>query len=154
MKLVRTTTIGVIAAALLGLASAPPATAAGDTGGTATDPTLCTTNHSVYQVDTTVNAHLDGQDVVIDLSAGLFRTRTRIVVLVNDEYIGETYCGSAYYADRWSVGDRVFLRMKPARPGDALRVAVIGGTPGGSLGSRYGQYSLLEERLSAPGSER
>lgn len=153
MTLLRTLTTGVIAAALLGLATASPATAS-DAGGTATDSTVCSTNHSVAGVDTSVNAHLDGQDVVIDLSAGLFRTRTRIVVLVNDEYIGETYCGSAYYADRWSVGDRVFLRMKPAKPGDALRVAVIGGTPGGSLGSRYGQHSLLEERLSAPGSER
>ncbi|MCJ1684197.1 hypothetical protein [Rathayibacter sp. VKM Ac-2928] len=154
MKLIRTTTIGVIAAVLLGLASAPPATAADDTGGTATDSTLCTTNHSVYKADTTVKAHLDGTDVVIDVSAGLFRTRTRIVVLVNDEYIGETYCGTAYYAHRWSAGDRVFMRMGPAKPGDEVRVAVIGGRPGEPIGSRFGQYSLLEERLSTPGSER
>lgn len=153
MTLLRTVTAGVIAAALLGLAIAPPATAS-DTGGTGTESSLCSANHSVAGVDTSVHAHLDGTDVVIDLSAGLFRTRTRIVVLVNDEYLGETYCGSAYYAARWSVGDRVFLRMGTAKPGDEVRVAVIAGRPGESLGSRSGQYDLFAERLGATGSER
>ncbi|NQX16699.1 hypothetical protein [Rathayibacter sp. VKM Ac-2857] len=149
MKPLRTFTIGVIAAALLGLASAPPATAAASDPSGTPDSSLVPIDGSVSHADTSIHAHLLDGDVVIDMSAGLLQSRTRIVVLVNDRYVGETYFGSAYYATRWSVGDRVFLRMGPARAGDEVRVAVIGGRPGESLGSRFGQYDLFDERLPA-----
>ena len=153
MKLLRTVTTGVIAAALLGLAPAPFAMAATGDPGPGEDPSLVPINGSVSHADTSIHAHLLDGDVVIDMSAGLVQSRTRIVMLVNDRYVGETYLDSAYYASRWAVGDRVFLRMGPAGPGDELRVAVIGGRPGEPLGSRFGQYDLLKERLSATGSE-
>ncbi|NRG41108.1 hypothetical protein GTU73_18105 [Rathayibacter sp. VKM Ac-2804] len=148
MMLLRTVTIGVIASALLGLASATPATAAAaGAGATPQDPYLAPVGGSVSHVDDSIHAHLEGGDVVIDLSAGLLRSRTRIVVLVNDRYVGETYSGSAYYASRWSIGDRVFLRMGPAKAGDRLEVSVIGGRPGEPIGSRSARYPLLEEEL-------
>ncbi|MDY0914840.1 hypothetical protein [Rathayibacter festucae] len=149
MKPLRTVTIGVIAAALLGLESAPPATAAASDPSGTPDSSLVPIDGSVSHADTSIHAHLLDGDVVIDMSAGLLQSRTRIVVLVNDRYVGETYFGSAYYATRWSVGDRVFLRMGPARAGDDLEVSVVSGRPGDSLGSKYGRYPLLEEELRA-----
>jgi hypothetical protein len=146
MILLRTATIGVITAALLGLASGPPATAAAGVLG-ATASASESEGGSVSHVDDSIHARLEGDDVVIDMSAGLLQSRTRIVVLVNDRYIGETYSGSAYYASRRSIGERVLLTMGPARAGDHLEVSVISGRPGDPLGSRYGRYPLLEEDL-------
>lgn len=102
-----------------------------------------TASPSPQPVDIAVGLAVEPSKIIVELDKAIHQSLNRIVVMVNNSYIGESYNGVSYYGSVSGsnplISKLIFESKISMKSGDIVNVHLLPGVPGNSLDLNKGR---------------